>query len=488
MSFVTVEFAIFFAVVVPLYFVTPHRLRWVLLLVASYAFYGFWNVNYLPLILFSTLVDYGVGLALGRTPADQPGRRRALLLASIFVNLGVLFTFKYFNFFSQNAAALYRVLDPTYNPVLLNVILPVGISFYTFQSMAYTIDVYRGKIPAEQHFGIFATYIAFFPQLVAGPIERAQNMLPQFRQEMPFDVEKIVSGLQLVLWGIFMKVVIADHLALYVNTVYEDIYGYSGPAVTLASFFFHVQIYCDFAAYSKIARGLARMMGYELMVNFRQPFLARSHTEVWQRWHISLLTWFQDYIFFPLGGSRRRIPRVAFNIMVVYLLSGLWHGAGWNFLIWGIASGLFIVTELLMRVRKVTFIPKRWPKRVRTPLQIILTIVTFQVLSVFFRSPDLSTLWYGITHLYTLRPGHDIFYAAQDIVLSPQLEVLTMVASVALLLFVDWLHEKYEVIGNLHKFRPVVRYGAFYGVGVLLIVFIFNYGATAAPDFIYFQF
>jgi alginate O-acetyltransferase complex protein AlgI len=488
LSFVTVEFAIFFAVVVPIYFVTPHRLRWVLLLGASYVFYGFWNVNYLPLIIFSTLVDYIVGLALDRTPAEQSRRRLSLLFTSITMNLGLLFTFKYFNFFSDSFGALYRLVDPTYDPVVLNVLLPVGISFYTFQSMAYAIDVYRGKMVAERHLGIFATYIVFFPQLVAGPIERAQNMLPQFRREMPFDVEKIVSGLQLVLWGVFMKVVIADHLALYVNNVYGDIYGYSGPAVTLASFFFHVQIYCDFAAYSKIARGIARMMGYELMVNFRQPFLAKSHTEIWQRWHISLLTWFQDYIFFPLGGSRRRIPRVIFNIMVVYLVSGLWHGAGWNFVIWGIASGLFVVVELMMRVRKVTFIPKQWPKNVRKPLQIILTVFTFQILCLFFRSPDLGTLWYGITHLYTLRPGFDIFHAAQDIVLSPQMEVFTMLLSIVLLLTVDWLHEKYEIIGNLHKVRPVVRYAALYGTGTLLIVFIFNYAATAAPDFIYFQF
>ncbi len=488
MSFVTVEFAIFFAIIIPVYFVTPQRFRWALLLTASYAFYGFWSIYYLPLIIFSTLVDYGVGRWLENTPSEHKRRRTALLLTSITVNLGILFIFKYFNFFSESIGAIYRLFDPTYNPVLLSVLLPVGISFYTFQSMAYTIDVYRERIPAEHHFGIFATYIAFFPQLVAGPIERAQNMLPQFRQEMSFDVERIVSGLQLIMWGLFMKIVVADHLALYVNTVFEDIYAYSGPTITIATMLFYFQIYCDFAAYSKIAIGIARMMGYDLMTNFRQPMLARTHNEFWQRWHISLMTWFQDYIFYPLGGSRRPLPRVLLNIMAVFLISGIWHGAGWNFVIWGVASGAVVAGQFLFRAKRFRLMPRWLPKQYHAPVQILLTNLTLQPLILCFRAPDLESLLFGVSHIYTLSDGLGVLSPANIGVLSPGWELTTMIASCVFLFTVDWLHEKYDIIGNLHNVQPVIRYAAIYGIGSLLLVFMFTYATTTAPDFIYFQF
>jgi alginate O-acetyltransferase complex protein AlgI len=339
--FNSLAFFVFFPTVVALYFATPARYRWALLLSASYYFYAAWKPEYLLLIILSTGVDYLVALKLG--VEKSPGRRRALLIASLVVNLGVLVGFKYFNFFSASVQQAFQHFNVFYGAPTFDVLLPVGISFYTFQTISYTVDVYRHKRDPEQHLGRFAVYVAFFPQLVAGPIERSTRLLPQFRKTMSFDFERVVSGLGLMLWGLFKKVVIADRAAQFVDAVYAQPGEFQGPTVIVATYLFAFQIYCDFSGYSDMAVGSARVLGYELMENFDRPYWATSVTDFWRRWHISLSTWFRDYVYIPLGGGRVSPGRRVFNVAVVFLLSGLWHGANWTFIAWGAFHGLLLI-------------------------------------------------------------------------------------------------------------------------------------------------
>ncbi len=267
-------------------------------------------------------------------------------MLSLASNLGILFCFKYFNFVSESVAAAFSAWNIFYEIPLFDVLLPVGISFYTFQTLSYTIDVYNDRIPAEKHLGIFALYVAFWPQLVAGPIERSHHLLPQFRQRHAFDYLRVTDGLRLMLWGMFKKVVIADQLAVYVNQVYNHVDDYQGPALMIATFFFAIQIYCDFSGYSDMAVGSARVMGYDLMENFNRPYFAKSIREFWQRWHISLSTWFRDYLYIPLGGNRAVKWRWYYNLFITFLVSGLWHGANWTFAIWGALHGFFLIVEI----------------------------------------------------------------------------------------------------------------------------------------------
>jgi len=298
MLFNSLHFLVFFPVVVIIYFLLPHRFRWILLLLSSYYFYMSWEPEYVLLIMVSTLIDYFAGLKIGET--DDRVKRKKFLYASLIVNLGLLFTFKYFNFFSDNLRAFFDLISLPVDTPTLKLLLPVGISFYTFQTMSYSIDVYRGKIKPEKHLGIFAVYVSFFPQLVAGPIERAGNLLPQFFEKKDYNFERISGGLKLMIWGFFKKLVIADRVAVVVDQVFNNVTDYSGIPILLAVFFFSIQVYCDFSAYSDIAIGGAKIMGYDLMTNFRRPYFSRSIAEFWRRWHISLSTWFQDYVFTPL--------------------------------------------------------------------------------------------------------------------------------------------------------------------------------------------
>ena len=350
MLFNSIEFLAFFPIVVVLYFATPHRARWAVLLAASYVFYGWWRVEYLSLILLSTVVDYVAGLMMARH--ESRSGRRPWLLLSLAANLGLLFTFKYLGFFAETADAIagFVGIDGRLNvPALL---LPVGISFYTFQTLSYSIDVYRGRQEPERHFGIFALYVAFWPQLVAGPIERSQHLLPQFRERHKFVYERAVSGLRLMLWGFFLKVVLADRLAIAVAEVYNHAGEYSGLPVIFATYLFAFQIYGDFAGYSLIAIGSARVMGFDLMWNFHTPYFSQSISEFWRRWHISLSTWFRDYLYIPLGGNRTSRARWLTNIMIVFLVSGLWHGAAWTFVIWGALHGTYLVLGAMTYERR----------------------------------------------------------------------------------------------------------------------------------------
>ncbi len=391
MLFNSLEFLLYFPVVVGLYFLLPPRWRWLHLLVASYVFYMAWEPAYAVLIFASTVVDYTVARAM---PSTEGLKRRLLLMVSLTVNLGLLFSFKYYNLINNTFQALCSLVGVEWALPESNLLLPVGISFYTFQTLAYTIDVYRHHLEPEKHFGRFALYVSYFPQLVAGPIERAGRLLPQLAAHHSWDTDRVVSGLRLMLWGLFKKVVVADRLAGLIDPVFTAPEQAGGFVVVMTSTLIGLQVYYDFSAYSDIAIGAARVMGVKLMTNFDQPYLARSVHEFWARWHISLITWFRDYVYIPLGGSRAGKLLQYRNIMAVFVLSGLWHGAAWHFAIWGAINGVFIIVgaatgPLRDRFAEATGFAK-W-KRTRRVWQWSTALIIVSSGHLWFRVPDVPT-------------------------------------------------------------------------------------------------
>jgi alginate O-acetyltransferase complex protein AlgI len=341
--FNSLQFAIFFPTVTAAYFLCPRSVRWVLLLVASYAFYMAWRWEYGVLLATMSLVDWYVALRI-EGAATATSRLRWLWI-TILGNFGMLSVFKYWNLFNGTAADAAQVAGLRWPIPAMAIFLPVGISFHTFQTVGYAVDVYRGKLPAERNPLRFALFVSFFPQLVAGPIERATRLLPQLQRPTDFDRERLVSGLRLAGWGMFKKVVVADRLAVLVNEVYGSPEEFHGFGLVLATVFFGMQVYCDFSGYSDIAIGTARVLGFDLMTNFDHPYGARSMTELWSRWHISLSTWFRDYLYLPLGGSRVSFARWAFNVTLVFFVSGIWHGAEWRFALWGLMHGFLLIAD-----------------------------------------------------------------------------------------------------------------------------------------------
>jgi alginate O-acetyltransferase complex protein AlgI len=393
MLFNSLTFFVFLPVVAGLYFLLPQRCRWGLLLAASCGFYMYFIPKYILILGFTIVVDYFAGILIEHS---QGQRRKWCLGLSIAANVGVLALFKYFDFLNDNLTALAHFLGWQYSLGTLALVLPVGLSFHTFQAMSYTIEVYRGHQRAERHFGIYALYVMFFPQLVAGPIERPQNLLPQFREVHHFDYDRVVSGLKLIAWGLFKKTVVADRLALFVNKVYAEPAQFDGPVLALATVFFAFQIYCDFSGYSDIARGSARILGFRLMQNFDRPYIAQSVAEFWRRWHVSLSTWFRDYVYFPLGGSRVPAWRWSANIMAVFLISGLWHGANWTYVVWGALHGFYLVTgtatqPLRERLARAAGLAEH--ASLHRVLKVLCTFVLVCVAWIFFRAPSLSTAW-----------------------------------------------------------------------------------------------
>jgi alginate O-acetyltransferase complex protein AlgI len=384
MLFNSMQFCVFFPAVVAVYFMLPQRVRWAFLLAASYGFYMAWEPGYVVLLWLSTAVDF---VAAKRIAASTGRRRRNWLLASLGANLALLFFFKYYNFFAASLGAGVKALGFHLVVPYSEFLLPMGISFYTFQTMSYTIDVYRGRLTPETHLGHFALYVSFFPQLVAGPIERAGSLLPQLKRCPVVDYDQITDGLRLMAWGFFKKMVIADRLATVVEHVYDNPEGQSGPAILLATVCFGYQIYCDFSGYSDIAIGAARILGVRLSSNFNRPYAARSITEFWQRWHITLSTWFRDYVYVPLGGNRTGRFRWAVNILVVFMVSGLWHGANWTFVVWGLIHGTLLLAERsLARVA---------PASTRIPglIKLLLTFTAVHIGWIFFRAATVTEAW-----------------------------------------------------------------------------------------------
>ncbi len=483
MLFNSIDYLIFFPVVVALYFAMPVKWRWLLLLIASYFFYMCWKAEYVILIMISTLVDYFAALKMGQMTSRK--KKKPYLVLSILVNLGMLVGFKYLNFFTESTNMLFREFNIDQQWPLFNILLPVGISFYIFQSLSYTIDVYRGSVQPEKHAGKFALYVSFFPQLVAGPIERSANLLPQVNHPLAFDQQRMVSGLKLMLWGFFKKVVIADRLGMFVNNVYENPSEFTGLPVILATVLFAFQLYCDFSGYTDIARGSARIMGYDLMINFNRPLVARSLRDFWNRWHISLTTWFRDYLLYSLPyikGKKIIMGKLYRNLVITYLVMGFWHGAAWTFIIFGLFHGVLLVLETITERQRNWFFEKTRINDlpvIKTTLSILTTFAILTFSLVFFRAGSLGDSWMLMSNAFDFSGfGASI----QDI--SRDYELLFGMLMVIFLLIAEYLHEKYDLVRMISARHVVLRWPVYIG----FVFFVLLFGVLHKQVFIYFQF
>ena len=389
MLFNSFEFILFFIVVTSLFYVSPHRIRWVLLLLASCFFYMFFKPEYILILLFTIIVDYYAGILLEST--ENPRRKKQYLLMSLVANIGVLAVFKYYNFINDNVTGLCTLFGVKNHIPYLSMLLPIGLSFHTFQAMSYTLEVYRENYKAERHFGIYALYVMFYPQLVAGPIERPQNILYQFREKKQFNKNNLEEGLKLMLLGFFKKIVVADRLAIYVNTVYKSPAHFHGFEILVAMFFFAFQIYCDFSGYTDIALGAAKCMGFTLMRNFNYPFLSVNVTDFWRRWHISLSTWFSDYLFTPIVLAKRNWGKfaVVFGLFITFGISGLWHGAAWTYVVFGLLNGMAMIYEFLAKKFRKN-LSKKLPVSIYINVSILLTFMFACFTWVFFRAQTMG--------------------------------------------------------------------------------------------------
>ncbi len=469
MLFNSIDFAIFLPIVFFLFwFVTNRNLKLqnLLLLVSSYIFYGWWDWRFLSLLAFSSVLDFFVGSALYRQTDLK--KRKVLFLVSMGVNLGLLGFFKYYNFFASSFATAFSFFGQPVNPSSLNIILPVGISFYTFQSMSYAIDIYRGRLTPTKDLIQFLAFVSFFPQLVAGPIERATHLLPQFTHLKQFSYELATKGLKIMLWGLFMKVVVADRLALYVQSVYGNVEHHTGWSFMVATVFFAFQIYCDFGGYSLIAIGCAQLFGFDLMENFRRPYFSGSFREFWSRWHISLSTWFKDYLYIPLGGNRGSKARTNFNLFTTFLISGLWHGANWTFVIWGALHGTYQIVE-----RSAGDIIKfKLPKAAGIILVFVLTCLAW----VFFRAATVHDAFHIIGTMFT-NPGESLHIGDKGIFVFSIIGLLFLFA----IEYTMEYHPDFSLLN--HRLAPV-RFATI----LFMLVYIISLGVFDGSQFIYFQF
>ena len=437
MNFNSLAFLIYLPVVVGVYWLLPHKARQVWLLGASYFFYGYWNPAFLFLLLFSTAVDYFCSLGMEKFRDRKPARV-LLLLTSIFMNLGLLFFFKYFDFFGANINEFCEAMGLSYRVPHLGLILPVGISFYTFQTMSYTIDVYRGDFPAERDFISFALFVTYFPQLVAGPIESPANLLPQLKREQKANWEDFSAGIRLLLCGFFRKCVVADFVGIHVNNVFSSMESANSLAIFLGGALFCIQMYCDFAGYSEIAAGSARLMGVRLMRNFDRPYLSQSYTEFFRRWHISLNRWFTSYVYIPLGGNKKGKFRKNLNTVIVFALCGLWHGARWTYVLWGLYAAFWLCLESALDIRH-RFGPQ-WDNPVGRLIRRSVTFLIFIPAALLFRADDLSQLLVIFPRLFTqFGFGEVYFQAAFDALGLTALRLVQLVLSiVAMAKIYDW--------------------------------------------------
>ncbi|MBQ1440326.1 MAG: MBOAT family protein [Clostridia bacterium] len=478
MLFNSIQFAVFLPIVFALYWIIPYKFRWILLLAASYWFYMSWKPEYVVLILTTTIISYTSALLMENKPKKI---KKYILTASAVICLGILFFFKYFNFFAEFLCGIIGIFTRKPDPIVLNLILPVGISFYTFQTLSYVIDVYKGTSQAERHLGKYAAFISFFPQLVAGPIERTNNLLPQIKAHHVFDYDKATYGLKIMAWGFFKKIAVADVLSLYTGQVFGTPEKYRGFSLVLAALMFTLQIYCDFSGYSDIAVGTAKLFGIDLMTNFKSPYFSQSIHDFWNRWHISLSTWFRDYVYIPLGGNRCSKFRHAFNLIVTFLVSGLWHGANYTFIIWGGIHGLGQTLEniLISKENRESIGYVKWLR--------IFGVFTFSTIAwIFFASSSLNDALYIITHLFDgvsdfagyLKSGFD------DLNFKNQL----LLVSITVLGFFDYYSLKKDVISVISSKKKNIRWAAY----VLLVLWtLFNIQTTESDEsmaFIYFQF
>ncbi|HOW35841.1 MAG TPA: MBOAT family O-acyltransferase [Candidatus Omnitrophota bacterium] len=497
MVFNSLQFFIFFPVVTILYFLLPHKFRWFMLLAASCIFYMAFIPIYILVLAALIIIDYSAGIWIAKS---QGKRKKFFLMISILSTCLVLFIFKYFNFFNANLGHAAQFLHWNYPVSALTLLLPIGLSFHTFQSLSYVIEVYRGNQKVEKNFGIYALYVMFYPQLVAGPIERPQHLLHQFYEKHSFDYQRVTDGLKLMAWGMFKKIVIADRLVAFVDPVYNNPHDYSGVSLIVATVFFAFQIYCDFSGYSDIAIGSAQVMGFKLMDNFNRPYFAKSISEFWKRWHISLSTWFRDYVYISLGGNRVSKPRWYYNLFVTFLISGLWHGANWTYIAWGALNGFYMIFSIWTYDLRKNIVHKIGLEKYPVIHKYIRVAITFSLVCVgwiFFRARNIHDALYILTHLFSgvgsfilnavtnlssLNQGKSILgalYIGQD---KPDFFI-----AVSLICFMEFIHllQRHNNIRHMLCKKPVwARWAVYY----CLIYAIILLGQFGEKQFIYFQF
>ena len=487
MLFNSLQFLIFFPVVTTLYFILPHKYRWALLLIASCVFYMFFIPAYILILAVTILIDYFAGIYIAKSEGKK---KKLFLIISIISTCLVLAIFKYFNFFNSNIVLIADFFNWNYSIPALKLLLPVGLSFHTFQSLSYVIEVYKGRQKVESNFGIYALYVMFYPQLVAGPIERPQNLLHQFYEKHDFDYERVINGLKLMAWGMFKKIVIADRIAPFVYKVYNNPENFKGLALIIATVLFAIQIYCDFSGYSDIAIGSAKVMGFKLMQNFNRPYFSKSITEFWQRWHISLSTWFRDYLYIPLGGNKVKVPRYLLNLFITFLVSGLWHGASWTFVIWGAIHGIYIIIEKLIEKYGNNMIRKAAEKRSNLIIRIIGIILTFSLVTfswIFFRANNISDALYIVKNLfYNFNGWFNVEYIKNTVssIDLKSYEFLKVLIAISVLFIVELIQRKTSIIKFINLKPIVVRWGIY----IFFIIAMLFFKSFQNQQFIYFQF
>ncbi|HHW36525.1 MAG TPA: MBOAT family protein [Bacillales bacterium] len=494
MLFNSIQFIIFFPAITLTYFVIPHKFRYVLLLLASYFFYMCWNPKYALILLASTVITYASGLLIGKSVKNKTllTRKRLLLILSIIFNLSILGFFKYFNFAINNINAILAHFGISLLEPRFDIVLPVGISFYTFKAMSYIIDVYRGDIKPERNFMKYALYVSFFPQLMSGPIERPAAFLSQINKKHDFDYERVKSGLLIMAWGYFLKMVLSDRMALLANEVFDNFTKYSGFQLALGAVFFGLQIYCDFSSYSSIAVGVGKVLGFSLMENFNTPYFSTSVAEFWRRWHISLSTWFRDYLYIPLGGNRKGKLRKYINIIIVFLVSGLWHGASWNFVIWGGLNGLYqVFGDILRPIRN--WITDKTNFRVNTfsnkLIKIITTFVLIDFSWIFFRAEGAKAACLLIKRMFSNFNPYIFFDGSIfELGLDKSNFAVTLTALVILLFISICKYNGISLQEKLSQQNTWFRWLIYYMIIFSVLIFGIYGPAYNASSFIYSQF
>lgn len=495
MTFNSVTFLIFFPIVALMYFLINPKFRWIWLLVSSYYFYMCWNPKYAIVLAFSTIVTYITGLLIHKSNSITNKKKsnfykNFFLISSLSINIGILFLFKYYNFFSSIIIKLGNHIDLTIKLPTFDFMLPVGISYYTFQVISYIVDVYRNDIKPEKHIGKYALFVSFFPQIVAGPIEMAKNMLPQYNTVHSFDYTRVKNGLLQMLWGYFKKAVIADRLAILVNTIFNNPSEYFGYQIIIATLMFTFQIYCDFSGYSNIAIGCAKIMGFSLTTNFKEPYFATSIKDFWKRWHISLTSWFRSYLYIPLGGNRKGKFRTQLNILIIFLVSGLWHGAALTYILWGFLHGAFQIIENLVEPYKEILI-KKFKVNINSFSykfsQILFTFILVNFAWIFFRANSIHDIKIIFKNMFINNPWIFTDGSLFDLGLNVP-EFILVIISIIILTIVDYLKTKFDLLDELSKQSLIFRW-FIYVIAVISILLFGIYGSGYSDQqFIYSQF
>ncbi len=487
MLFNSLAFLVFLPIAFVLYWVAPEKYRWIILLLVSYYFYMAASPRYVLLLLCTSLVVWLSSIAIYRSDKEDRAFKKGMLVVTLVICFGLLMFFKYYNFAANSVVAFMEIFSMHIEPHLLNLLMPVGISFYTFQSTGYLIDVYKGKTRPEESFARFALFVSFFPQIIAGPIGRAPELLPQMKCDRKFDYDLAVSGLRMMLWGYFKKLVISDALGKYVDLIYGNVTYYFGLTFIMVSVMYTFQIYCDFSGYSDIAIGTARLFNIELMQNFKSPYFSKSIREFWSRWHISLSTWFRDYVYIPLGGSRKGKLRKNVNLMVTMLISGLWHGANWTFVLWGGLHGIYQVIEGFLR----DLFPKDANRKEGVASAILHGLITFGLVDlawIFFRSDSIGDALFIVTHLHNGVILHflDAWEKMKVDMLITDMGLWKLLAAIVVLMVYDFFSLKHDIPKEMSKWKLPLRWIIYVGVTSLIIINKLHGGTT--QQFIYFNF